>query len=234
MTIPVRHNSAIFGIISAMRVKTAACLLLLIVAVIGRADTPQSATVKFTLDFPGANPSHYEISVTANGRGVYSSNGQLNKDSAPADPEPLEFTLSDKTRARIFDLAQRAHFFEGKIDSSRKNMANTGAKTLSYKDDSHNTQATYNYSSQQPVQDVTAIFQALSTTLEYGRRLAFFHKYQKLAIDEELKRMEELQRYNSLGDVQSIAQVLKQIADDPSVITVTRSRALRLLAGQSH
>ena len=85
------------------------------------------------------------------------------------------------------------------------------------------------------IQELTAVFQNLSTTLEYGRRLNFFHKYQKLALDEDLKRMEALQRENSLGDVQAIAPVLKQIADDQSVITVTRSRALRLLSGsQSH
>jgi hypothetical protein len=215
-----------------MRLKAASCCLFLIIASICRAAT-SSATVKFTLDFPGANPSHYEVSVSTEGHGTYVSNGKLNSDSENSDPEPLEFGLSDKTRAHIFELAQRAHFFEGKIDSGRKNLANTGAKTLSYKDESHNTTATYNYSPQQPVQDLTAIFQALSTTLEYGRRLTYFHKYQKLAIDEDLKRMEELQRENSLGDIQAIAPVLKKIADDPSVITVTRSRALRLLNGQS-
>jgi hypothetical protein len=47
--------------------------------------------------------------------------------------------------------------------------------------------------------------------------------------------MEELQREHSFGDIQAIAPVLKQIADDSSVITVTRSRALRLLsAAQNH
>ncbi len=217
-----------------MRTKASACLLLLIVVSICKAETaPAAATVKFTLDFPGANPSQYEISIASDGRGSYTSNGQLDKDSTPGDPEALDFSLSEGTRAHIFDLAHRSHFFEGKIDSGRKNLANTGAKTLSYKDANRTTTATYNYSPQQPVQDLTAIFQSLSTTLEYGRRLAFFHKYQKLAIDQDLKRMEELQREKSLGDIQAIATVLKQIADDPSVITVTRSRALRLLEGQN-
>jgi hypothetical protein len=42
--------------------------------------------------------------------------------------------------------------------------------------------------------------------------------------------MEELQRESSLGDVDAIAPVLKDIANDSSVMNVSRARALRLLA----
>jgi hypothetical protein len=45
-----------------------------------------------------------------------------------------------------------------------------------------------------------------------------------------LKRMEEMQRENGLGDVGAIAPALKDIANDSSVMNVSRSRALRLLA----
>jgi hypothetical protein len=44
--------------------------------------------------------------------------------------------------------------------------------------------------------------------------------------------MEELQRDNSLGDVHAIAPVLKEIADDQSVMNVARARALRLMTGK--
>jgi hypothetical protein len=42
--------------------------------------------------------------------------------------------------------------------------------------------------------------------------------------------MEQLQRDNSLGDVQAIATVLNEIANDQTVMNVSRARALRLLA----
>ena len=190
------------------------------------------ATVSFSLDFPGANPSHYEVTVGEDGKGSYSSNGQLNQDSAPADPAPLSFTLSDKVRAQIFDLAERAHYFKGKVDSGNKKIANTGTKVLSYKSDKQNSQATYNYSPVAPVQELTAILENLSTTLEFGRRLSYFRKYQKLALDDDLKRMEEMQKEGNLGDIQSIAPILNGIAADTSVMNVSRSRALRLLAGK--
>lgn len=206
------------------------------------ASQPVLPAVTFTLDFPGANPSHYVISIGRDGRGTYLSNGQLSStasaDSASetradsADP-PLEFTISDRVREQIFDLAQHAHYFSGKIDSGRKGIANTGAKTLSYNDGRRQSQATYNFSTLAPVEQLTAIFQGLSQTLEFGRRLTFFHKYQKTALDEDLKRMEEMQRENSLGDMQAIAPVLKEIADDHSVMNVARSRALRLMASET-
>jgi len=191
-----------------------------------------SATVSFVLDFPGANPGHYEITVGEDGRGSCSSNGQLNKDSEPADPTPLQFTLSDKVRKQIFDLAQRADHFKGKVDSGNKKIANTGVKVLTYKTENESSHATYNYSPVAPVQQLTTIFQDLSTTLEFGRRLNYFRKYQKLALDEDLKRMEEMQKEDNLGDIQAIAPILNEIANDPSVINVSRSRALRLLAGK--
>ena len=189
-----------------------------------------TATVSFKLDFPGADPSHYEIVIASDGQGSYTSNGKFDDQSDPADPAPLQFVVSENIRTQIFDLAKKSHYFTGKIDSGQKNIANTGAKTLAYKDASHNSQATYNYSMLQSVTQLTSIFQNLSTTMEFGRRLVYLHKYQKLALDDQLKRMEEMQRENSLGDVGAIAPVLKDIANDSSVMNVSRARALRLLA----
>ena len=216
-----------------MRVKICAWLWVVLFAVgVVAEGRHEPATVSFSLDFPGANPGHYEITVGQDGRGSYSSNGQLNKDSDPADPAPLPFTLSDKICEQIFDLAQRAHYFKGKVDSGNKKIANTGVKILTYKAENQTSQATYNYSPSASVQGLTAIFEGLSTTLEFGRRLSYFRKYQKLALDEDLKRMEEMQRENNLGDIQAIAPILNGIADDASVINVSRTRALRLLAGK--
>jgi hypothetical protein len=218
-----------------MHVRTVGALLLVISAVVCiplhlmAAGEDKSAQVSFTLDFPAANPSHYQIVVASSGSGSYSSNGKLSEDSAAADEKPVQFTVPEGLEKQIFDLARRAHYFQDKVDSGRKGIANTGEKTLAYTDQQHHSQATYNDSLAQPIEELTSLFENLSTTMEFGRRLTFFHKYQKLAIDDELKRMGELQQENMLGDVQVIAPVLQSIADDPSVMNVSRARALRLL-----
>jgi hypothetical protein len=209
------------------------CGLLLIALSSALAQSPREpATVSFSLDFPGANPSHYVVTVAEDGHGSYSSNGKLNQDSDPADPAPLPFTLSDKVRQQIFDLAQRAHFFTGKVDSGNTKIADTGVKVLTYKSENQNSQARFNYSPVAAVQQITVIFENLSNTLEFGRRLSYLHKYQKLALDDDLKRMQEMQKEDNLGDIRAIAPILNGIADDPSVMNVSRARALRLLAGK--
>ncbi|HZQ20376.1 MAG TPA: hypothetical protein VFA90_16905 [Terriglobales bacterium] len=217
LTMQVRQKSAFFFFV----------LLSLAVIVDAQASIP---TVSFRIDFPGANPSHYEIVVPKEGTGSYSSNGKINDQSDAADPAAIDFSVSDATRKEIFELAKRAKYFTGKVDSGRQNIANTGEKTLAYKDANHNSQATYNFSNVAAVQQLTSMFQGLSAALECGRRLTFFHRYQKLALDDELKKMEELNRENMLGDLQAIAPILKSIADDSSVMNVSRARALRLLS----
>jgi acetyl esterase/lipase len=66
--------------------------------------------------------------------------------------------------------------------------------------------------------------------MEFGRRLEYYHKYQKLALPDELKRMEQMARDNGLGDLQPLAPILTQIANDPSLMNQVRASAQRLLA----
>lgn len=185
--------------------------------------------VGFSCDFPGSDPAHYAIRVSSDGHGNYSSNGKLSRDSDSDETFSQEFSLPQSTAARIFDLAQKAHYFEGNIDTKRKNIASTGEKTLTYVDAKKNTSATYNYSVVPAVQELTTIFQSLSTVLESGRRLAYDLRYQKLALDEELQQLQEISTQSSPPDLTVIAPVLEKIVNDSSVLNGARARAQRLL-----
>jgi hypothetical protein len=186
------------------------------------------ATVSFSLDFPGSDPEHYSISVQSDGRARYESSAPISKDSEDHEKYQTEFSLSDPTRARVFDLAAQAHYFSGKIDSGKK-LANTGAKKLAYKDAQRESSAVYNFSPLPAVQQLTTLFQSVSATLEFGRRLAYLHRYQKLALDDELKQMEEQARQGSLLELQAVKPVLQEIYADSSVINVVRARAQRII-----
>lgn len=194
-----------------------------------RAESSAEAVVSFTLDFPGSEPSHYVISVASDGHGTYESNGKLSNE---ADDETfrLEFVFSPAVRSRIFDLAKKAKYFQGELDSKKRGLASTGMKTLAYKSGSTANQGAYNYSTLPAVQQLTALFQNLSTTLEYGRRLDYFRRYQKLALDEELKRMEESSKNGNIEELSAVVPTLRQIVGDTSVMNVTRARARRLIA----
>ena len=192
---------------------------------------PPIATVRFSLDFPQSIPDHYIVTVSSDGLAAYDSTGKVTVDADPGDPFHLDFTISPGTRERIFELAAKARYFEGKVDSGKRNIASTGDKVLTYRDAQRSTKAAYNYSPQQPVQELTALFQNLSTTLEFGRRLDYYYHYQKLALEEELKRMEQMVKEKNLEEVQAVSPILQRIMADPSVINVTRARAQRLLNG---
>lgn len=206
-------------------------LLFLLWALIlsAQAQQPAVATVYFTCDFPGSDPAHYGISVSSDGHASYISNGKLTRAADAGEPSTIEFTMPQPTLDRIFDLTKKARYFEGKIDSGRKNIASSGDKTLAYKDGQKSTSADYNYSTIPAVQELTTLFQNLSITLEFGRRLEYDHRYQKLALDEELKQGDEILTRGELEDVSVISPILKQIVDDPSVVNGARARALRLL-----
>jgi hypothetical protein len=194
---------------------------------VARAAEP--ATITFSLDFPGSDPQHYSISVESDGHAKYNSSAKISDQSTETETYQTEFNVSDRTRARIFDLAAEAHYFSGKIDSGNHKLAFTGAKKIVYRDGQRNYTADYNFSSVPAVQQLTALFQSISATLEFCRRLTYYHRYQKLALDEELKGMETQAREGSLAELQAAKPILEEIYDDNSVINVVRARARRVL-----
>ena len=188
-----------------------------------------ATTVTFSLDFPNSSPEHYSLSIQADGHAHYESSGKITQDSDERDSYETDFTFSGTTRARIFDLAAQAKYFSGKVDSGNKKIAFTGAKKLTYSDGERKTSAEYNYSPVPSVQQLTTLLQSVSGTLEYGRRLTYFRRYQKLALDDELKRMEDQARRGELAELQAVSPVLQDIYDDNSVIKVVRARAHRIM-----
>ena len=190
----------------------------------------EPATITFSLDFPDSSPEHYSIAVQSDGRARYESTGKISADSDARDDYRTDFTLSDSDRARIFELAAQAHYFSGKVDSGNKKLAFTGAKKLIYKDGQRSSSADFNYSQQPAVQQLTTLFQSLAATLEFGRRLTYFHRYQKLALDDELKRMEDQAKRGDLVELESVSPILQVIYDDTSVMNVVRARALRIMS----
>jgi len=213
--------------------------LLIFSTVLSAAQTALSDTtdhsapvVTFTLDFPDSQPEHYSIRVPAAGSGHYESTGRLTADSEVTDSFDFDFTITAETRAKIFALAAKTGYFKKDLES-HKNVAFTGKKTLSYRDANRAGDATFNYSTMPVVQELTALFQNLSATLEFGHRLNYDRRYQKLALDEELKRMQAMADSKMLVEVAAIQPILEQIVADSSVVNVARARAQRLLGAEN-
>jgi hypothetical protein len=184
--------------------------------------------VTFTQDFPHSEPPHYSITVDAAGHARYECKGKIAEGSEEQAYE-ADFAVTAANRQKIFDWAKQARYFAGKVDSGNGKLAFTGAKVLSYQDGQRSNTAQYNYSNLEPVRELTGLFQSMAGTLEYGRRLAYYHRYQKLALDDELKHMEAQARNNELSEIQGVAPVLQEIVEDNSVINGVRARAKELV-----
>lgn len=232
------------------------CFFLAALLQVSGAQNPQSArqnptvpTVTFDSVWEAATPQEYIITVKSDGPSTYISRGVSrpvqadeyrsdkrwgeDKPSQSEDKDPdfhVEFTMSSATTQRIFKDAEQANYFNGSFDFTKHAVANTGRKTLTYADPSRHFQTIFNFSDNKAVDDLAHLFQAISNTIEFGRKLEFKHKYDKLGLEGDLKSMEDAMEYHNLAELQVIAPALQSIVEDSSVMNIARARAKRLLS----
>lgn len=194
---------------------------------------PPIPTITFDHFWEDATPQEYIISVKSDGTSVYLSRNPLKPVQPGEEKEPAyerAFTMSPWTSNKIFKLAQQANYFNGDFDYKAHPIANTGEKTLTYADISRHFDTTFNYSENKAIEELSHLFQSISSTIEHGRKLQFKYKYDKLGLESELKIAEDAAERHDLAEIQVIAVTLRTIADDPSVLNIARQRARRLLA----
>lgn len=218
--------------------RTLSILLLIAFASVMLSQTPEQqfhprvATVTFDLIWEQAVPQEYTIRTQADGPSTYIARNPLKPVQPGEEKEPdytLDFTMSAANQHKIFKLARQANYFNGDFEYKAHAVANTGRKTLTYADETRHFQTAYNHSENKAIQELTSLFQGISSTIEFGRKLEFKHKYDRLGLESELKAMEEAADANNLAEIQVVAPTLKSIADDTAVLNIARQRATRLL-----
>ncbi|HEX8925961.1 MAG TPA: hypothetical protein VF786_09230 [Terriglobales bacterium] len=197
-------------------------------------EPPEGAPlVTFELDWRAADPQFYTISIDSAGRGSYCSQPHTEPGETPGDPYLMKFTTDQRDAAEIFRLAEQLNYFQGKFDNLGKKVAQTGIKTLRYRNGAKQSSTDYNASTNPKLNDLTTLFQHMSTTFELARTLQNELRFDKLGLDDTLKRMEELNRSGQLAELQAIAPTLNEIANDSAVMGVVRQRARRLLSASA-
>ena len=205
---------------------------------------PTGAYVAFKFDWDQGQPwVKYTISADDAGNAHFEGVGTP-ADNGDNDAFSQDFTMSDANRQKIFDLAKKTNYFQGNFEAKQKNIARTGEKTLEYhgKGDgggqavSHSI--TYNYSPHSDIQELTRLFQAIALTLDFGRKLAFQYRFDKLGMDERLKSLQDMQASHFVEELQAIEPILQKIAADPNLMNISRTTAKHLLisagAGGGH
>jgi hypothetical protein len=209
----------------------------------------QDATISFKQVWKEAQPAEFSIVVHQNGQVEYTSmdkdltppqernapvesNAEQSaqaEDAASQDAFHKQFQASDGLWEKLSGLARQANFFDGQFDFTKHAIAQTGKKTLSYSDASRHKSTTYNYSEDPSIQELTAVFQGISSTIEGGRKLEFDRRFDKLSLDQDLKGLEDMSNNGRLEEVQAIAPLLQRLATDRTVLHIAQQRAQRVL-----
>lgn len=186
-------------------------------------------SITYKMTWPEGRPwVEYTITVAENGATHFSGTGNSAEDGNN-DAFQQDFRMSEANRQKIFELAKAANYFEGQFDAKQKNIAKTGVKTLEYHSPTVNNSTTYNYSPNANIQQLTKFFQGLATTVDYGRKLAFQYRFDKLGMDKRLQELVDLQASGMVDELQAIEPILRKIADDPNLMNIARTEAKQLL-----
>jgi len=170
----------------------------------------------------------YTLTVAENGATHFSGTGNAEENGAD-DHFEQDFTMSEASLQKIFGAARATDYFHGEFETKQKNIARTGTKTLQYHSPSIDGSTTYNHSPNPNIQQLTKLFQAIALTIDYGRKLAFGYRFDKLGMDSRLQELTDLHAKGLAEEMQAIAPILRKIADDPDVMNIARLQAKQLL-----
>ncbi len=194
-----------------------------------RTATPPQASVRFSFDWSQGYPwQKYTLEVHTDGKSHFDGTPQPDATNDNGSHQQ-DFTMSDANRQKIFELAQRLNFFRGDFDSHLKHIAKTGVKSLQYESPEVKGSTSFNWSQNPDIQELTSLFQAIAMTIDYGNKLAFQYRFDKLGMYKLVKELEELQRRHEVEELGIIAPILRKIADDPNLMNISREGARRLL-----
>lgn len=214
-------------------------LLSSVFAAQAQAPAPASATtpaeVRFQFDRVGLPVPHFDLRVHEDGKGTYqaeqaempATQTSMRGQAAQHIDRPIDLTAG--TVAKIFKAARSLDRFNVECASRAKNIADTGAKTLTYTGADGSGSCVYHYSENKTVEAVTDIFLGIANTLDEGRMLEFLHRYDRLGLDAEMSTLAQQAQEGRALELGTISATLAAIADDTAVIQRVRLRATKML-----
>jgi hypothetical protein len=212
-------------------------ILLLVLPASAQSEAATAAAqpaVTFDFDWGQGIPwQTYSITVRADGNTHFQGTPAPDVAGGDTDPFQQDFTMSEANRSKIFDLAKKLNYFQSDFDSHLKRIAQTGSKTLEYTSATAHGATTYNWSPNADVQELTRLFLAVANTLDYGRKLTFQYRFDKLGMDARLKELEDMRADHHVEELNAIAPILRKIADDPNMMHISRQAAQQLLRSPS-
>jgi hypothetical protein len=187
---------------------------------------PTVPTVTFTKSLWGANPSYYSITVSSMGTTSYWADP--GSDQRAGEPEMDDFTATNRTTQKIFRLTEELHLFKGTFKTSDEN-GRMGWKSLIFAEGPTLNEIDYTSSNDRLINQLTKLFDSISTTMECGWRLSRLDGGDPTALAAELKQTQRRVTRGQLAEFEAIAPIVQDIAFDPRIPEVSRRYAHDLL-----
>lgn len=184
-------------------------------------------TVVFSFVSWKADPSYYSIAIDSTGTATYQSAPDLVTNTGV--PYTVEFHASDGTRRTTFNVTRELGYFSEPANTAVDSPQNGPVRTLAYDDVQSHNRMTYSSTSDGDLEELTSVFEEISETLEFGRRLAYFHEHDKAALNRELDDLQKRVTRRKPRELQAISLILHSIASDQRLDADVRDKAEALL-----
>jgi hypothetical protein len=193
--------------------------------------------VSFQFERAGLPVPRYVLEVHEDGTGRYQADESATVPSQSSSAAQYvggkhidrPIMLSPATVAKIFKQARALDHFNIACASKAKNIADTGKKTLTYVGADGQGSCVYNYSDNKSVTALGDMFLAIAFTMDEGRRLEYFHRYDRLGLDEEMTTLAHEANEGRALELGTIAPTLSSIESDTALIQRVRLKAGKLL-----
>jgi hypothetical protein len=196
--------------------------------------------VTFKIDHAGTTLPSFTLTVQSDGSATYEASyppevPKYSPYAATLQAQPptrvtQSVTLTPAETAQLFDRVRSTHNFQAGCASKAKNIADTGPKTLTYTSAAGTATCAYNYADDKAIAFLTHQFLSIAETLDAGRRLVRDHRYDRLALDQDLQFLVSAASNGDAVELNTIAPILQSLLDDPQVLERVRTRAAKLLA----
>lgn len=191
-----------------------------------RTPATPSPAVTYSREFKGSQPYFFTVELAQSGLSRYEV-----RETADGATETLTFTATPALVTRVFALAAACGDFAQPLEDRASHVGYTGTKTLAWQGadgDAHSQQ--FNNTRVREAQQLVDLFEKIAAAGEDAVELKRSARYDPLGALDVLDRIQQDWQSNSLLEPQLLEPVLQNVADNPALMGVARTRANQLLA----
>lgn len=178
-----------------------------------------SSTLTYRRVFKSSYPEFVEININEDGAGTY----DIRQLDDTASPQPMQ--IGSLLVQKMFELADELHDFQGVDLDVHRRIANLGQKTFIYKKGSETHEVTFNYTLNNPAQQLLTIFDGLQRQELDLSDMQRVMRYDHLGIADVISRVQGDVKNKLIPEPDALLPALDQIAGDSDLMDMSRQRA---------